>query len=224
MSKQPGSTIVTTINGSRSCYIITNRFAFLSVETRLGRSIHISNNFLNWFWSLFKNVNSLTKRQEKGVYLFFKRNIAHLGHRSTLQTLIIASAKRFKSLFVQAKFTQTLCIWTIHVPNENNSTIVIRTISATHHNCSEKCYTCKQQKSILVEMFDFAVTQVDNFCKKELITVMFKLFDGKDTKLVLFKPKRYSNLSVQMLSYVLVAMTEQFVFCFGKSNLKFGFG
>ena len=52
------------------------------------------------------------------------------------------------------------------------------------------------QKSILVEMFDFAVTQVDNFCKNELITVMFELFDGKDTSLVLFKPKRYSNLSV----------------------------
>ena len=40
------------------------------------------------------------------------------------------------------------------------------------------------KKSILVEMFDFAVTQVDNFCKNELITVLFKLLDGKDTSLV----------------------------------------
>ena len=80
------------------------------------------------------------------------------------------------------------------------------------------------KKSILVEMIDFAVTQVDNFCKNELITVMFKLFDGKDASLVLFKPKRQSNLSVQMLSYIFVAMTEQFVFCFGKTNLKFRFG
>ena len=45
------------------------------------------------------------------------------------------------------------------------------------------------KKSILVEMFDFAVTQVDNFCKNELITVLFKLFDGKDASLVLLKPK-----------------------------------
>ena len=37
------------------------------------------------------------------------------------------------------------------------------------------------KKSILVEMFDFAVTQVDNFCKNEVITVLFKFFDGKDT-------------------------------------------
>ena len=44
--------------------------------------------------------------------------------------------------------------------------------------------------SILVEMFDFAVTQVDNLCKKEMLTVLFKLFDGKDTSLVFFKLKR----------------------------------
>ena len=43
------------------------------------------------------------------------------------------------------------------------------------------------KKLILVEMFDFAVTQVVKFCKNELITVMFKLSDRKDTSLVLFK-------------------------------------
>ena len=42
------------------------------------------------------------------------------------------------------------------------------------------------KKSILVEMIDFAVTQVDNFCKNELITVMFKLFDGKDETIIEF--------------------------------------
>ena len=77
--------------------------------------------------------------------------------------------------------------------------------------------------SILVEMFDFAKTQVDNFCKKELITVMFKLFDGENASLVLFKPEQYSNLSVQIFSYILVTKSEQFVFCFCKSNLKFRF-
>ena len=46
------------------------------------------------------------------------------------------------------------------------------------------------KKSILVEMFDFDVTQVDNFCKNELITVLFKLFDGKDASLVLLKRRR----------------------------------
>ena len=79
------------------------------------------------------------------------------------------------------------------------------------------------KKSILVEMFDFAVTQVDNFCENELITVMFKLFDGENARFVLFKPELYSNLSVQMLSYILVTMSEQFVFCLCKSNLKLRF-
>ena len=46
------------------------------------------------------------------------------------------------------------------------------------------------KKSILVEMFDFAVTQVDNFCKNQLITVLFKRFDGKDTGFGFFKPKQ----------------------------------
>ena len=44
--------------------------------------------------------------------------------------------------------------------------------------------------SILVEVFDFAVTQVDNFCENEMITVMFKLFDGENASFVLFKPER----------------------------------
>ena len=41
------------------------------------------------------------------------------------------------------------------------------------------------KKSILEEVFDFAVTQVDNFCKKELITVMFELFMEKTQALFL---------------------------------------
>ena len=138
MNKQPGSTLSTTINRSRSCYITVKGFAFLSVETTFARTIHISNNILNWFWTLSKNVNLWAKRQEKGICLIFKRNIAHLAHRRTLRTLIIASAERLKSLWT--------ILWTIHVPNEKKSAVVIPTISyTTHCNCSQKCHTCKQQ-------------------------------------------------------------------------------
>ena len=86
----------------------------------------------------------LDQATKKGICLIFQRNIAHLAHRLTLRTLIIASTKRLKSLFVQATFTQTLCIWTIHVPNENNSTIVIPTIRGectAHCNCSQFIHT-----------------------------------------------------------------------------------
>ena len=38
--------------------------------------------------------------------------------------------------FLQAKFTQTLCIWTIHVPNEKNSAIVLPTIRG---ECTTLC-------------------------------------------------------------------------------------
>ena len=72
----------------------------------------------------------------------------------------------------------------------------------------------RNRKLIVLEMFDFAVTQVDNFCENELITVIFQLFDGKDANLVLFKPERQSILSDQMRNCNLVTMTEQFVFAF----------
>ena len=127
---------------------------------------------------------------------------------------------------MQAQFTQTLCIWTIHVSNEYNSAIsypklgvnALRIVIAL-----ENVTLVSNKISIFVEVFDLAVTQVDNFCENELITVMFRLFDGENASLVLFKPERYSNLSVQMLSYIFVTMSEQFVFCLCKSNLKFRF-
>ena len=70
-------------------------------------------------------------------------------------------------------------------------------VNALHTVIALKIVTLvSNKKLILVEMFDFAVTQVDNFCKIEMITVFFKLSDGKETTLVFFKPKRQPNLSV----------------------------
>ena len=200
MNKQPGSTIFTTIKGSRSCYITTKRFAILCVETILTGKIHTSNDILNWFWILFKNVNALTERQEKGICLIFKRNIPYLSHRCAFRVSIIASAERLKSRFVQAKFTRILGIGTIYVSNENNSAIVTTTIRGecgTHRNCSQKCYTCKQQKIDSCRDVCFTVTQFDNFCKNELITycsnflmektqVLF-FSNRKDNRICLFK-------------------------------------
>ena len=148
MNKQPGSTLSTTLNGSRSCYVTVKRCTFLSVKTILAWTIDISNRILNWFWTLFKNVNPLTKRPEKGFFLIFKRNIAHLAHRRALRTVTIASAERLKKLFVQAMFTRTLCIWTKAVLNENITAVVIPTIRsecATHRNCSQFLHTCLQR-------------------------------------------------------------------------------
>ena len=149
MNKQPGSTFSTSINESRSCYITTKRFAFLSVGRILARTIHISVNILNSVRNLFKNVNILSKRLEKINWLLVKRNMAHLAHRHAFRALIFASAEILKSLFVQAKFTQTLRNWTIHFSKVNNIAIVIPTIRgecATHRNCSQKCHTFGQQK------------------------------------------------------------------------------
>ena len=122
------------INGSRISYITVKRFAFLSVETILARTIRNSNKILNWFWIILKSVNPSAKPQENGTRLVFERNIAHLAHCRALRTLMIASAERLENLFVQAKFTRTLCIWIIHVPNENSSAFVSHTfrVNAVH--------------------------------------------------------------------------------------------
>ena len=138
----------TSVNGSRSCYITTKRFAFLYAATVLAETIHISNNILKWFRARFKSVNPWPS-DKKRILFDIQKNIAHLAHRPTLRTLIIAFAKRFKSFFVQAKFIQTLCIWPIHVPNKNNSAIVIPTIRVEctiHCNCSRLFHTCSKRK------------------------------------------------------------------------------
>ena len=149
VNKQPGSTRSTSINGSRSCYMTTKRFPYLSVGTILDRAIDISNNILDRFWALFKNLNPLNKRQKNRSLFVLQKEYCAPGTQTRIADIDNRFAKRVKSVFVQAKFTQTLFIWTIHVPNENNSAIVIPTVGGectTHCNCSQKCPTCKQQK------------------------------------------------------------------------------
>ena len=114
-------------------------------------------------------LDSIQKRDPLGQTikkvscLIFKVNITHLAHGRALQRLIIVSDERLiivsddrlKSLFVQAKFTRTLCIRTMHVPNvytvlkvENSSFIVIPTIRgerATNRKCSHLIHTCLQR-------------------------------------------------------------------------------
>ena len=148
MKKQRGPLFSTRKNGSPSWYVTAYRFTFLSVEKTLAGTIGISNNILTWYWRFFKYVNPLTKRQTKGICLIFRRKIAHLAHRRALWTLVIASAERLKCLFVQTKFTRTLCFPTIHVPSGNNSAIVthkIRGECATDRKCSPLFHTCLQR-------------------------------------------------------------------------------
>ena len=124
----------------------------------------------------------MAKRQKDGICLIFKKDIAQLAHRHALRTWIIASAKRLKSLFVEAKFTGTLCIRTIHIPNEGNSTIIVNALNffTVFHNVI----------SVFVEMVNFAMVKVDNFCKNKLIAVYFTLSDGKDAIIVVSKSER----------------------------------
>ena len=135
--------------------------------------------------------------------------------------------REIEKCFCADKVTRTLCLWTIHVPNEINSATVIPTIGANALQiviALKNVTLVSNKKSILVQMFDFTVTKVHNFCKNELITVMIKFFDGKDASLVFFQTGTIMKWSAQMLNYIFVTMTEQLVFCFCNPHIKHWFG
>ena len=174
MNKQLGPTLSTTTNGLRSCYTTVKRFAFRSVGTVFARIIHNSNNILNLFGSLFKNVNALTKRQENGTCLIFKRNTAHLTHKRTLRALIIASAKRLKSLLEHAKFIEHFVFEQYASPMR---LIVLLSysqsgVNALHIVIALNYFTFVHNViSVFVEIVLFALVKVYNLCKKKLIAV-----------------------------------------------------
>ena len=174
MNKKTGSTLSTTINGSRSCYITAKRIAFLFVGTILGRTMDTSKNILNWFWALIKIVSALAKRQEKGGCLIFDRNIAHLAHRRALRLMIIASAEKLKNLIVQAKLPEKFVFGQYTSPMR---TIVLLSYSESRVNVLHIIIAldyftlvCKVI-SVLVEVVNFAMVKVKNFCKKKMIAV-----------------------------------------------------
>ena len=177
MNKQPVSTLSTTINEHRSCEITVKRSTLLFVKTILARTKNISNNILNRNWTLLKNVNPSTKRQEKAIRLIFKRKFAQLAHRPALRTLIIASAQKLKSSlpehFVFRKYTSPMRIKVL-LSNPQSSMKKLHIVIAI-----KNMTLVSNKKWILLKMFDFAVTQVDNFCKNELIIVMFKILMEK---------------------------------------------
>ena len=192
VNKQPGSTLSTTMIGSRSCYITTKKFSFLSVEKKGSRTLHISNNFLNWLWSLFKNANPLSKWQGKRVYLFFKKILRtwhgdpQCGHWWSLlprDWKVFLCRQSLPKHFVFGQNTSPMKIIVLF-SNPQSGVIALHIVIALKY-----ITLVSNKKSILVEIFYFKVTQVDNFSKNELITVIFKLFDGKEASFVLFKPE-----------------------------------
>ena len=47
--------------------------------------------------------------------------------------------------------------------------------------------------SVLVDVANFAMVKVENFCRNKLIAVSFKLFGGKDARIVVSKMERKTN-------------------------------
>ena len=111
---------------------------------------------------------------KKGICLIFKRNSAHLGDRCALRSLIIVSVERFKSLscrqnlpeqFVFGQYTSPMrVIVLLSYPQSGVKALYIVT--------ALKYFTlvCNVML-VFVEMVNFAMVKVDNFCTIKLIAV-----------------------------------------------------
>ena len=114
----------------------------------------------------------------------------HLAHRRALRTSIIAFGERLKSFLCRESLPEHFVFGQYTSPMK----IILRLsypqtgMNAPHIVVALKIVTLvSNKKSILIGMFDFAVTQVENFCKNELIAVIFKLFVREDAVLVFFQ-------------------------------------
>ena len=137
--------------------------------TKLSRTIEISNNILNRFLCVFKNINLLVTLYGKRFCLFIKKSTACAS-----RTLVGASAKIKKGLVVDAKYTPTNFLRTIQVPNEFNKALSYRqSVANVLHiviflNYSN--YACNFL-SVDVEVVNFAIAKIDNLCMYILNTV-----------------------------------------------------
>ena len=110
------------------------------------------------------------------------------------QTRIVDIDNRFcqeiEKAFCAAMFTRTLCIRTLHVPNEINSAIILPTIrlNARHIVNSLSYFTLVWNViSVLVEMANLAIVKIDNFCKNKMIALQFKFCDENDAGIIFSK-------------------------------------
>ena len=66
--------------------------------------------------------------------------------------------------------------------------------------------------SVLVEMVNFAMVKVDNFCKIKMIAVYFKVFDRNYARIVVSKSERLTNLSIWVFNDVVIVKNKEVVF------------
>ena len=154
---------------------------------------------LNWFFLLFKNMNPLTKLQEKRICLFLTGNIAHLTHGFALGTLIVASAERMKNLSFGRKVNPN----TLYSDNSRSrfpiSLILLLSYQQSRVNAihivialTYLTLVCNVL-SVLGEVVNFAMVKVDDVGRNEMVAVQFKLFDGKDSRTVVLNSERTIN-------------------------------
>ena len=65
---------------------------------------------------------------------------------------------------------------------------------------------------LLEEMVNFVMVTVDSFGNSKLIALKFKLFDGRDARIVVSKSERRTNLSILMFYNIPEVMSKEIIF------------
>ena len=73
-------------------------------------------------------------------------------------------------------------------------------------------------------MVIFAMVEVDNFCKKKLIGMLFKLSDGKYARFFVSKSERQTILSHWIFNDIAIVMSKKVSFDFVDPISTLGFG
>ena len=174
VNKQPGPTLFTNINGYLICYITAKRFAFPSVGTNPARKKDICSNILNWFWTVFKNVNPLAQTTEKelvwsseGILRTWHTD-AQCGHWWSLLSRdwkVFLCRQSLPDYFVFGQYTFRM-----------RKTVLLSYpqsgVNALHIATAFNYFTLVCNIiPVLVEQVNFAMVKADNFCKNKLIAV-----------------------------------------------------
>ena len=77
-------------------------------------------------------------------------------------------------------------------------------------------------RSVPVEMLNFAMVKLDNFCKNLVITMKIKLFDGLDAWIVASKSERLTNWSLCRFNGIVIVMSKKVVFWLCRFKKNFG--
>ena len=126
---------------------------------------------------------ALVTGQEEPICSFFERNIAYVTYGRPWRTLIkdFFTSQTIPAHILFGQYTFLIRSKTLLADRQSEKNVL-------HNAIALKYFTLVWNVIlVLVEVVNFAIVEVNNFCRYELITIKLKLFDGKNACFVVLK-------------------------------------